>query len=350
MWCLDRRSGLLALGAAFALALDASAQKAYVTNASSHDVSVIDQATLTLVATVPVGLNPSGVAVGPDGARVFVANTGADSLSILGTGSDTVQATIAVGDGPTSVLASGTRAYTGGTNGLIAVVDLALGEQVATFTAGAPASGAVNGLALSPDGSKLYALWGNLVVLDATSGAILNSVYAGNWTMSLARSPDGARLYVPDAFGYGEFSFYGSIAVFDAATESVTSVIPTWSMPSSLAIAPQGGRAWLSTPSTFVNTGYGMGYLSSPWVAGVDLEQQSLSGGVNVGAPGAGVAISPDGTRVFVAVPTQNRVAVLDAATNALLTSVSVGTGPSGVAVAPLQGKKCRWLPPGARP
>ena len=46
----------------------------YVTNTFSQNVSVIDRATNTVVATVSVGDNPEGVAVTPDGTSVFVTN------------------------------------------------------------------------------------------------------------------------------------------------------------------------------------------------------------------------------------------------------------------------------------
>ena len=48
--------------------------KVYVTNAGSNNVSVVDTATNTVTATVPVGDGPGDVAVTPDGTKVYVAN------------------------------------------------------------------------------------------------------------------------------------------------------------------------------------------------------------------------------------------------------------------------------------
>jgi len=94
-------------------------RRAYVANACDADaectsfdgtVSVVDTATNTVVTTVPVGASPLGIAVDPDGTRVYVVNgCGADvtcgftvggTISVLDTASDTVVATIAVGQGP----------------------------------------------------------------------------------------------------------------------------------------------------------------------------------------------------------------------------------------------------------
>ena len=44
-------------------------------------VSVIDIASNTVVATVPVGNGPTGVAVNPAGTRAYVANAGSNNVS-----------------------------------------------------------------------------------------------------------------------------------------------------------------------------------------------------------------------------------------------------------------------------
>ncbi|MBA3956681.1 MAG: hypothetical protein H0X58_08475, partial [Acidimicrobiia bacterium] len=77
--------------------------RAYVANSSSDDVSVIDTATDTVVATVDVGDGPVGVAITPDGARAYVANFNSDDVSVIDTATNTVVATVDVGDGPQGV-------------------------------------------------------------------------------------------------------------------------------------------------------------------------------------------------------------------------------------------------------
>ncbi len=68
----------LAIGLVAALVLGGmagsagAAPYAYITNSQSSTVSVIDTATNTVTATVPVGTYPSGVAVNPAGTRVYV--------------------------------------------------------------------------------------------------------------------------------------------------------------------------------------------------------------------------------------------------------------------------------------
>jgi len=65
-----------------------------VANLFSHDVSVIDTSTDTVVAAVQVGDHPFGIAVTPDGRRVYVANMESHDISVIDTSSNTVVATI----------------------------------------------------------------------------------------------------------------------------------------------------------------------------------------------------------------------------------------------------------------
>jgi YVTN family beta-propeller protein len=58
---------------------------AYTPNAASNDVSVIDTATDTVVATIPVGVHPKGVSIHPNGTRLYVTNSGDRTVSVIDT-------------------------------------------------------------------------------------------------------------------------------------------------------------------------------------------------------------------------------------------------------------------------
>jgi YVTN family beta-propeller protein len=75
----------------------------YVTNTGSNNVSVIDTAANTVVATVPVGSLPSGVAVTPDGKHAYVTNQSSNTVSVIDTATNTVVATVTVGNNPVGV-------------------------------------------------------------------------------------------------------------------------------------------------------------------------------------------------------------------------------------------------------
>lgn len=56
-----------------------------MTNENSNNVSVIDTTAIppAVIATLPVGMQPYGVAITPNGARACVANQGSQSVSVI---------------------------------------------------------------------------------------------------------------------------------------------------------------------------------------------------------------------------------------------------------------------------
>ena len=66
-------------------------------------MTVINAINNTVVATIPVGLQPQGIDVHPDGSTVYVANRDSNSISVINTNSNTVIDTIAVGTAPRAV-------------------------------------------------------------------------------------------------------------------------------------------------------------------------------------------------------------------------------------------------------
>jgi len=76
------------------VALTPDDRKAYVTNAVSSNIYVIDTATRAVTRIVAVGAEPTGCALTLDGAKLYVANFSSDSVSVLNTTTDIVTKTI----------------------------------------------------------------------------------------------------------------------------------------------------------------------------------------------------------------------------------------------------------------
>ncbi|MGA7384174.1 MAG: YncE family protein, partial [Methylocella sp.] len=104
---------ILAMGLGLMARPAEAAPFAYVANVASNSVSVIDTATNTVVATIPVRAAAEGLAVTPDGTHVYVTNISSDHVSVIATATNTVVATVAVGsyaDG-VAVTPDGTHVY-----------------------------------------------------------------------------------------------------------------------------------------------------------------------------------------------------------------------------------------------
>jgi YVTN family beta-propeller protein len=82
--------------------------RVYTSNESAASVSVIDPATNTTVGSdIPVGTTPVAIGITPGSNRAYVANRGADRLSVVNLGTRTVIDHIGVGDGPRGVRVAG---------------------------------------------------------------------------------------------------------------------------------------------------------------------------------------------------------------------------------------------------
>ena len=74
---------------------------AYVTNGKSNSVTVIDltsnpNAGFSAAKTIPVGLDPDGIAANSKKNEVYVVNTGSDNVSVIDAERTAVVATIGV--------------------------------------------------------------------------------------------------------------------------------------------------------------------------------------------------------------------------------------------------------------
>jgi YVTN family beta-propeller protein len=102
---------VLAVGLALAAE---TAPFAYVVNTGDGTASVIDTTTNTVVGIPnPMGREPWGVAVTPDGKHAYVANRGSNNVSMIDTATNMVVATVVVGNVPFNVAVTpdGNHAY-----------------------------------------------------------------------------------------------------------------------------------------------------------------------------------------------------------------------------------------------
>src|SRR5690606_24383141 len=65
------------------LALSADGRRLYVVNTTSHSVTVVNTATHARILDIEVGLEPSSIALRPDGLEAWVSNHVSDSVSVI---------------------------------------------------------------------------------------------------------------------------------------------------------------------------------------------------------------------------------------------------------------------------
>jgi YVTN family beta-propeller protein len=95
-----------------------------------------------------------------------------------------------------------------------------------------------SGMALSPDGGRLYvtcaAPQSTVLAMDAASGEVTARIPCGHTAIGPAVSPDGKRLYVCNRFD-------NDVSVIDLATNRTVLRVPAEREPVAAAVAPGGG-------------------------------------------------------------------------------------------------------------
>ncbi len=269
------------------------------------------------VGSIPVGNQPYGIAVSPDGTRAYVGNNVSNTVSVIDTATNRVLTNIPVGNGPRGVAFSpdGARAYVGNNvSNTVSVIDTATDRVLTNI----PVGNRPIGIAVSPDGARAYV--GNagshtVSVIDTATDRVLTHILVGDSPHCVAVSPDGTRAYVSNWASH-------TVSVIDTATDRVLTHILVGDSPHWVAVSPDGTRAYVSN-------------WASHTVSVIDTATNRVLTHILVGNHPIEIAVSPDGTRAYVCNVGGITVSVIDTTTDRVLTTIPVGTHPVGIAVSP---------------
>lgn len=293
---------------------------AYVANFNSQNVSVIDTETNTVVATVPVGVNPTVITFTPDIAFAYVTIQGHSAVSVIDTSTNAVVGSVPVGASPEDIAITPDGAFVYVTNfgsDNLSVIDTITNTVTATLNAGVRP----RGVDVSPNGAFAYvaSFASNTVsVIDPATNNVTATVPAGTGSWKVAVTPDSAYAYVAN------FSS-NDVTVIDTGTNAVIATVQVGNGPWHLDITPDGDFAYV------VNS-------SSNSVSVIDTLTNTVAATVGVGSRPVGVSITPDGAHAYVSNFSSNTVSVIETATNTIIATIAVGTSPAGVAVTPAKG------------
>jgi YVTN family beta-propeller protein len=211
-----------------------------------------------------------------------------------------------------------------------------------TVTATVPVRSHPFGVAVSPDRKKVYVANNgddNVSVIDTATKNITGTVPigvdpAGYFPFGVAVSPDGERVYVTNTYKgcvtkackgrkhSNEEENHFSVHVIDTATNTVTDTVPVGSFPKGIAVSPDGKKV----------------YVTNSWndnVSVIDTAINTVTATVPVGRFPEGIAINPTGTKVYVTNSLDNNISIINTSTNDIISTVNVGINPVGVAVNP---------------
>lgn len=300
---------------------------AYVSNISGNNLSVVNTANLSVVASIPVPVGPTGMAVAPDGSKLYVASQSAGTVSVIDTSNNSVVGSIQVGGTPTRLAVSpnGAQLYVAsqGTN-QVSIIDTGSKAVVGVVAAGYKPTAVV----FSPDGARAFvsnAFSGDVYVIDTASKSVSGKFAAASGPSDVAVSRDGRFVYVANQYS-------GSVTVHDASSGNLVASVGGLAFPNAIGVTPNGQRLYVTNGN-------------SGAVSVIDTGGNSLIATIPVGPLPTSVAISADGGRAYITNENGFSLSVIDTGSNSVATTVSrVGVYPVAVVIA--QQSQANPVPP----
>ena len=187
------------------VALSPDGRTLYVASSADATVSVLSAADLRRIGEIPVPPGPTDIGLSPGGETLFVACRFSNNLAVVGTADRAVTATIPAGGVPAGVAVSpdGRHLYVAralddaisvirlSDLGLEAVIELGRGFRPSAIRVG-------------PDGSRIYAASRDsltMSVIDTAARQTLVTVALQRPPLALSLSQDGAHVFLWDAAG-----------------------------------------------------------------------------------------------------------------------------------------------------
>jgi YVTN family beta-propeller protein len=348
------------------LLLSPDGAQLYVLCQGTGEVRVLDAATGKALQTIPVGRQPRGFLFSPDGRQLFAVSSWDDTVTAIDTKSGEVNATWKAGFEPSSVVEdrAGKLLYIAdriGNN--VTVLDAATGEERATLEAGRGASY----LTMSADGARLYAthIYPNatphrtppkseITIIDPEHARVIDRMplpdIAGVFHVALSR--DGrlgvaAELHpknlVPLAHVEHGWAFVDTLTVFGADVGTKPVEVPLdeldryFALPFAVAISPDNSRVYVthggSDCVSVIDTRKMLSYIHAqrkPFAEDLSASSNYVVTRIDVGKNPRGVALSRDGTKLYVANRLDDTISVIDTRTNRVARTIQLA-GPKEI-------------------
>jgi gliding motility-associated-like protein len=366
----------------------------YVTNSGTNTISVVNLSTGTISTTIQVGNNPEGIAISPDGSTLFVTNVTSGTVSVINAGTNIVTATIPVGSQPTGVsfTSDGAEAYvTNKGDNTVSVISTTGNQVTATFPVGAgpeslgsfilpgsecPGTPVNVTITVDPKGATpaiTASMIGSVIACQgspSTSNAIINilgtnltgditvtapsdfeisstngSGYSNSVTIPQTGGNVNEQIYIRSSAAAPVGTLYGNLILTSPGAANVNlpvtgtiNIVPN-AMPSALTQEVKAGTktaevdfngpgdvfTWTNDTPSIGLTASGSGNVPS------FIAVNNTSGPVT-----ATVTVTPQQVSyAYIASPQDNAIAVINTATNTVVTTIHDPDNPYGVAITP---------------
>jgi len=326
---------LLMLVATCLLALAVHAGTLVVANKAEATVSLIDQASGEVVATLATGEGPHEVGISPDGRFALVTNYGTresagNSLTLIDIPTAEVVKTFDVGDEskPHGVewIDETSAAITVEANQALVVVDVESGEVLQAIPTDQDVSHMV---ALDPDGNRAYTTnigSGSVTVLDLETGERVQNILTGEGAEGIAVS--GKHIWVTNRAA-------DTVTVLDGETYETVKEISSEGFPIR-ATATSQGQVLVTRARAGDLVIYDAGTMAEVRTVtfdlkSMDVEERLFGDRFGDSSVPIGVIVDDTGTRAFVAHANADVITEIDLTTGEIVRSLHAGKEPDGM-------------------
>jgi YVTN family beta-propeller protein len=316
-------------GASMASHADTRVARIVQTNAAGDNIHLIDPATNKVVGVINDIEVPHGVTSAPDGTRLYFTDESRETVDVVDGSTFAILARIPLSGRPNNIAVSkdGTRVYAGIAQapGAVDVIDTVSLTRLKSIAV----KGAVHNVYVTPDGK--YVVSGSvanrmITVIDQGTGTIAWELQmsAGIRPMEFEKAADGSTSRI-----FMQLSDYHGIAVVDFNQRKEVSRFEMADIPGEhkhtegLQGAPAHGLSITADGKKLFATSkwYGQLYAYS-------LPDLKPIGSVHVGQHPEWITLSPDNTSIYVAAAGDNTVSVVNTATLKEIARIPVGQVP----------------------
>jgi len=357
----------------FNIAVSNNGKRLYVVAQDSDQILVVDAESNEVLNKINVGVHPHSVLLSKDGTIAYVSNQWSDNISVIDLITSKVVDTIKTGNGPAglSLSTNGKFLYVVNTFASdLSIIDLSTKEERKRLTTGNDPTGT----SLSPDGKVLYVtsrrakiapygepLISDLTLVNDSTQRVMKYLNIDSAYMmeNISFTPSGdlammtlirpKNLITSLQVERGWMMNHG-IGIIEQKEEGRIAQLlldepnAYYSDPFDIVITPDGKKAFVSSSGVDVISvisvdsvrsllkGYSSKMLNN-MSNNLGVSSRFVLKRIPTGANPKGLALSPDGKRLYVAEQLEDKIAVINTETLEKINSIDLG-GPRRITVA----------------
>lgn len=357
----------------FNIAVSNDGKRLYVVAQDTNELIVVDPEKNEVLNKIKVGVHPHSVILSGNGSIAYVSNQWSDNVSVIDLATSNVVNILKTGNGPAglSLSSNGRFLFVVNTFGSdLSIIDLATKEERKRLATGKDPTG----IALSPDGKVLYvtsrranfahygeSLNSEMTLVNANTQKVIDykTIESAHIMENIAFTPSGdlammtlirPKNLIPTLqvergwmmnHGIGIIEQKGEGRVVQLLLDEPNSYYPD---PFDIVITPDGKKAFVSSSGVDCISVISIDSVrailadSSPEMLkrfsnNLGISSRFVMKRIATGANPKGLALSPDGKRLYVAEQLEDKIAVIDTESLETIGSIDLG-GPRRITVA----------------